>query len=453
MSNYGLDLQSSEWLLELPKVTGSLAWRTNSIDLACSLRIGRNGYVALDFEPVRVTEESKWALDIIGAKRRFTPWLRLKGEAPEGIKVTSDHVSLKGYELGRDAEALTIRLSGEASRLRIQYRDVPPDVQAGSAIYSTVGMLGYRIQTAASEVGSISLAGPSKITDFSLINGALRIDAGDSRALDGWIAACDEVVDRILDMVSLAEGRLVRWSVRRLDERGEIIFYDFRGPQVTNGPQDEVLHFLNLQPVLDLALGSYTKELQEETGLRVALQWFVYHPRYLEVQLITAFSALEHLVSVNATKVGGVNIASKNVFDALLPKLKKPLEGAIASAPAAADESAALRRLKDKVSQLNDGSLQDRISNLVMRYGVPVVGIAEHISKAVQARNDVVHRGLYDAVEKNRDIYVHVVVVRELLKRIFLTLLGYQGQYQTMLNGPEWTTFPPTDVTLQLDQD
>jgi len=64
------------------------------------------------------------------------------------------------------------------------------------------------------------------------------------------------------------------------------------------------------------------------------------------------------------------------------------------------------------------------------------------IKHAIDARNLVVHRGLFRS-EKERRLHEYVVLLRELLKRIFLTLLGYKGQYFSLLNGPQWLRFPP----------
>ena len=55
-----------------------------------------------------------------------------------------------------------------------------------------------------------------------------------------------------------------------------------------------------------------------------------------------------------------------------------------------------------------------------------------------------VHRGLYISAQNEKSINDHLAVLRELLKRIFLTLLKYNGEYQSFLNGPAWINFTPS---------
>ena len=66
---------------------------------------------------------------------------------------------------------------------------------------------------------------------------------------------------------------------------------------------------------------------------------------------------------------------------------------------------------------------------------------------SIDARNDIIHTGMHDAPFAS--FHLHVAVLRELLKRIFLALLKYTGNYQSYLNGPAWIVFPPTDTRVE----
>jgi len=79
---------------------------------------------------------------------------------------------------------------------------------------------------------------------------------------------------------------------------------------------------------------------------------------------------------------------------------------------------------------------------MLTTYKVPVIGLEKKIKKAIDARNRTVHEGLYRS-DVRGEIYDHVMVLRELLKRIFLTLLQYSGTYQSSLDGMAWKNFPP----------
>ena len=213
--------------------------------------------------------------------------------------------------------------------------------------------------------------------------------------------------------------------------------------------QDGVFHFLNLQPVLDLALTKYTDELCQQTGLSVALEWFVHHPHYSELQLVSSMTALEHLVAVFTQHHPPPLIVPKEYFDRLLVQMKVPWQNEMNDAGDDKMLAAALTRGREKLNNLNEGSFRDKLQAMLQHYAVPLSGLKwPMINKAVQARNLVVHRGLYRSTPTSSQsdsphILRHVTVLRELIKRIFLSLLEFEGQYFSLLNGPNWIHFPP----------
>lgn len=70
---------------------------------------------------------------------------------------------------------------------------------------------------------------------------------------------------------------------------------------------------------------------------------------------------------------------------------------------------------------------------------------------AIDARNKIIHTGRHDI--PHEELTMHVAALRELLKRIVLTLLNYQGTYISFLDGQETVTFPPTNTTITPDLD
>jgi hypothetical protein len=225
-----------------------------------------------------------------------------------------------------------------------------------------------------------------------------------------------------------------------------VLAIDCEGPKGTGPAFDGVFHYLNLQPVLELAINRYTDELCESTGLAVALEWFVHHPRYAELQLISASTALEHLIVSFVKKHGAPRIVPLELFEELAAKMKSVCQEAMRDAEE--PRRRAIERLRNKLAQINDGSLKDKLESLIETYGVPLAGLdIKQISDAITARNLVVHRGLYRSESESEGIQQHVAVLRELLKRIFLVLLRYEGEYFSLLTGPQWVHFPPAPQT------
>lgn len=293
------------------------------------------------------------------------------------------------------------------------------------------------------EAGRLTLVGPTTLREPDDISGSVDIEASDdNHPLELWLSDCDAIVSRILDMISFAEGGLIRWSARRIESQQGLIAIDCEGSKESGPAFDGVFHHLNLQPVLELAVERYSEELCQKTGFAVALEWFVHHPRYAELQLIAAATALEHLVAVFVKSNGVPKVVSTELFDGIIGAMK----GLWREAANGANETdrARIPRMISKLGQLNDGSFYDKLAALIGSYKVPLAGLdLKEIKLAIDARNVVVHRGSYRNQEEHRNLRRHVSVLRELLKRIFLSLLHFEGEYFSLLNGPEWVRFPP----------
>lgn len=437
---------AQEALLCLSEVEGQLSSAHNASTLRWSVTVGNNGAIALVFQPIDLTSATAWLFDAGFAQGRTLPRLSIRGATSDGIVVESDYVYVLDLNTTTDATGTKLFLSGNTSRLRLVYRRLPETSRGVHATYLTVGMRALGCPSVDTSLGSVTLVAPTKIDDPEHINSRVHIQASeDERPLAEWLSGCDRLVEQILDMISFAEGGFIRWSVRKIESEEGILAIDCDGAKGMGPAWDGAFHYLNLQPVLDLAVTRYTEKLCQTTGLAIALEWFVHHPRYAELQLISAMTALEHLVGVFVQNHGAPKIVPQELFDSLL-KTTNTLWKAMEKSPKA--DQAAIERLKRKLTNANEGSFRDKLEGMLKAYNVPLFGLElDRISNAVAARNRVVHRGLYRSKKEQISLQEHVAVIRELLKRIFLTLLQYQGQYYSLLNGPEWIEFPPTPLS------
>lgn len=53
----------------------------------------------------------------------------------------------------------------------------------------------------------------------------------------------------------------------------------------------------------------------------------------------------------------------------------------------------------------------------------------------------LLHRGRYT---DDRPLQEHLTVLREVVVRTILTMLNFQGSYESYLRDPTWRSFPPT---------
>jgi hypothetical protein len=443
--------ETSKPLLEFPVVKGRLLYQENETEAQWSVVVARNGSISLKFQPIPLTNSTKWLIGPAHPNAILLPALSLSGVTPEGVSMASESVSILSFGTPDDGTGPKMQLSAEALQLRVVYREPPAYAANLRLIYFAVGMTGHGSPSILTEAGELSIRAPSQVEEPNHITGEVILDSGNvGRATETWLTKCDELAEQVLDMISFAEGHFIRWSIRRLESDKELLVLDCNGAKPTGPAHDAVFSHLALQPFLDLAVTRYTKELRDRTGMQVALEWFLHLPRYVELQLLSAASALEHLVAIFYKKHPEPKLVDSVKFKELRKEIDKIWSAIFDKPPttSCADQN----RLKQSIGSANRGSLTDKLLNMLTAYKVPIEGLEEKIKKAIKARNRTVHEGLYRS-EVRGEIYEHVMVLRELLKRIFLTLLQYSGTYQSSLDGMAWKDFPPKNSNTTVSGD
>ena len=378
-------------------------------------------------------------------------WATIRGETKDGRRIHSKYVALHsraGFE--------RLKIEGQASHLTVKWERPPQDSLGLRTMYLTAGMQCFGVQHTSSLAGDVLIAGRYDIKDFDELAGQIDIVSKRRQSLRSWLKRCDDTVQQLLGLISLANGKATDWSIRhvvhdaRTGDKKKIIITDLDGPKGAGRPQDGVGHFLNLKPWIDLAVTRYTKRLRRSTGIDVAIHWLLFHPRYLEFQLLAAVTALEHLVAKYSKRGRGPKLVNPRSFASVRRRFEPELAALLRRARRRANNNAVkgIEQLGNKLRGANQAPFQARLRGMLHFYAVPLEGIDNKIADAIAARNRIVHTGRYHE-DGFHELYEHVVVLRELLKRIILTLLRYAGQYHTMLNGSENRAFPPKDLKFE----
>jgi hypothetical protein len=196
-----------------------------------------------------------------------------------------------------------------------------------------------------------------------------------------------------------------------------------------------------LQPAIETALNNYTPELRQDTGLDVAIAWSLMNSRYSEADFLAAMTALEHLIYVYSARNPQGRIVGKGDFrNKIQPVIEDALRTALASLGIRSGDSR-VAEMVENLGKINERSLRDHLEAFLAYHGVPVDKPKEVIKILVKLRNDIVHRG-QASPENQPHLEKLLAVLRELLARVFLTLLRYRGPYFSYLAGCEIKQFP-----------
>ncbi len=439
-------------LLDLRNCSGQLCWQENVLNIDFDLSCGKDGAIKLKLKDIPFGRDVFWLHELFNKKGRYFEFLQLKGNDGKGNSITSNSVILNSLRNRYDKSGSWICPEGTCMQLQLNSsKPLTYDKTAELLLkYRLLGFECFGRLSGKTDFGSIEVAGSTKIENYDEVTGVLLIKAQHERNFDltNWIERCDKSARSILDILSLANDRYIDWTSRSIFHNRSWVSSLFIGPRRAGKPSQPLFTYLNLQPVLNLALTNYSEELKQKTGLDVAIEWFLIKSNYDEVRFLTTMTALEHLVYVYAGREREkifqnktfekvirpqVNVALNQSLDLLLEKEEDAEKRAIYPNK--------IKSAKDKVIEINRYPFKENLWKFLKEYKVPLDGIDQDIEMAVAARHQIVHRGLYMQVSDDQSIRDHLAVLRELLKRIFLALLKYNGEYQSFLDGPEDKSF------------
>lgn len=440
------DSQSHAPLISWSACRGTLSDGEHSVAIECEVTVAHDAKVTLVVADVPVAAESGWLRDPgVRVSGRTLRHFSLSLKADNGDQLESRHVTLTNIGETWALSASVIRIRGEALTLTVNHAPAPDWAAAGTeriARYHLVGLRAFGQQQEDTDIGRVTLTGASDVTDFSKLAGELVIESATGSVADAeWLSAVDARIEEILLMVSLGAGRLVRWGVREFAVGSIRRSLEFRGSQASGPPHEPMFHHLAFEPALRLGTHHYRRSLGERTGLDIAVEWYLMSHHYAESGFLASMTALEHLVAKHVDQLGAVlpKAAFRRVRESLVATLADPptreaVRAALLStskAPAEADATAvaALEQLAQKLGNLNRLSLQQSVIALLELYDVSHADLRPDVRQLIKIRNNIVHRGIHSPGDEGEPLIEAVAALRELLRRLFLAILGYKGRY------------------------
>jgi len=105
--------------------------------------------------------------------------------------------------------------------------------------------------------------------------------------------------------------------------------------------------------------------------------------------------------------------------------------------------------LREKLPELNRPYLLEKITKYINDREIVIDDFPKNaLKEIIKARNAIVHQGIYfDYVNPTQvDVWEHVMVARELVVRIFLKVLRFEGNYFSLLHEGKQLRFPSCRV-------
>lgn len=421
-----------EVILELKRCEGKLTRGQDSLDLHFDLTVDQFGKVAIQFAEIPLTKASGFLFDLIHDDGDEDSLPSLSGLHPDGVAIVARFLQTEAHESRSNH-------SGTHFGARMQTRDLRLTKESGVGPRSA-HRLEYifprfkcfradpPVETAD---GCYSVVGETDIDDHRELGGVVIVEL--PSAWQPNLDAYDDRVNTLLDFLSLASGRLLRWSVRKhFDPSGQLLM-KFRGNQAHGDKGLALFPYLHLRPAIEAALTRISVDDHRRLGLSVATSWTLMNSQFDEANFQGMMTALEHLIHVGLPDDGKASLFPREQFRAIRPMLDEALRTVLASCGVDRNDSR-IDVLLHRVRGQNYKPFKAKIEAYLDFHGVPAQDLLPSLASIVDLRNQVVHQGLAGDY-RDGSFREAVDSARELLARIFMTHLRYSGPYESFLGG------------------
>lgn len=443
-----------------PRCEGMLRADDRFVSVTSSVEFSLQGELSILFDDIPLEQESAWLLHATHTDDGpFARSFAVQLLATNGETLISDRVYVTSVGMRTMDGRKTLRLKAKADALDVVVGPVNRSFmgEVHQLQYHTVGMLGFdRVRGDCIE-GDMVTEGPPQMSPETILSGQIHLRRIDVVDPDSWISACDKRVLSTLRIVSLALGRPIDWTVREHFVDGQRARSRFLSAAHPLPAVEPVFTHLDLQPVLELALCNHDRLLDQDLRLGEAIDWVVQWHVLAEIRLLAAVTAFQGLLTGYSPAAGGL-IPKACFRDTIRPRLHAALSGpdvrdavraALGHEMTEPQLDDLFAELSNKLGNLNQRSLPTRLVDFLGHYNVPMADLPISIIELLRTRNRVVHGANNLAVAYEERTTDRAAMMREVLRRSILAMLGYSGSFYSYFRGQQWLTFgaPPTRAT------
>lgn len=396
------------------------------MSVSFTAEVDRDGLLQLHLENLAVSKE---ALKLNGHSRPRdeVDVLRLRGENDEGQQFSSDDFHITHFSHGAE-----LTYQGECFGAEIT---IPQSESASQNHHMRVWHVRqfstFRKMARDTKLGRVVIAGPKNESGSQEPDGYMAIVMADGLDEGEWWLESERFLEHVARILSFASDTYFRPVVEERYEPGLLTIRTCRQSRANN-PFMPPFHFLNLDPIFKCACESYFTRHDQIKALDTAIRWLTAPIAYDENRLVNAISALENIL--DGAHIEGLDkYLGSGAFKKLAKRVREVLR-----------EAEAPEQMLNKVPELNRRSLAEKVEALLTTRKIEAGDMpADWLDAAIKQRNHIVHRGFAkQPLDESEDVLDHTVWVREIVTRIILEKVGFEGGYRSWLHRDKQWHFP-----------
>jgi len=422
--------------LDTIRFEGRLAGHGRSADVGFDVRIDDDGKldVRLDRLPF-----ARATLDL---HRQQAPGdamdlITLSGESGTGWNFHSDSFSIThfghGSEPGRELE-----FQGSCGLAELS-RATDKEASRSRRLWFVRQLRAVHALRAETPLGQVIAGGPHDLArDSQQPSGAIQITHPGGEADEAWWEETERFMIHLARVMSFGCGSYLLPVMEQRVDRDRLVWRVVkrgRAPAPFLAPFSE----LCLEPVFRRACESYPVLADQVELLDPAIRWLTAPVAMWEQHLVNAMTALEAILDRTAPE-GKRLFLTGTGFKKLCKKLKTLLK----------DESAPAGMV-DKLLELNRRPFKEQLDALLEHRQIVTADLPEGwLDEVLKSRNHIVHTGVAPVTEDESSVTLDQIVwPREIVIRLTLERIGFEGPYNSWLHKDEMLHFPSCEPMAQ----
>ena len=413
----------------LKRFAGTISGEGLSQDVAFTAEVDARGDLNLGFDPLPMNAAT-FKLRQGLSRGQETPVWSLRGVGPGGETFSSDRFMIVGYHDEIRDDGGTTTLKGACSETEIVETFEKPAIPQFRWTFRR--FRSFRGMQHAIEGGLLHAGGATPGPDDPQhLTGIIAVKADQSKVPASWWSDIEKRADHVRRVLSLASGVYLEPYT---EDRLEGTTHRLRVFSRSNAPESFLppFHFLNLEPIFQTACTSSHEICARFLELDPALRWLLSPGHYDEIRLLAPMTALENILEISYP-----SNRSQLMESSVFRKFAKAVRALI-------DEMGLPEAVRAKIAELNRPSFIEKVKRYVDEHGIVTIDFPNGgLEPVIKARNLIVHTGIYFNDEEDQiDMWDHMLVARELVIRILLDALKFEGNYSSALHRDAQLRFP-----------
>jgi hypothetical protein len=425
--------------MESKKFRGTLSSGESSLEVGFTAKVDDAGEVQFEFEPIPFTKQSAFIQTDWDPPGHDFGEFNLVGVAEDGATFDTDNLIFTTVGWRSTTTDSTFNLSASCSEARFRMK-----AARGDGPVAKLFLKGFRTAlwplVAETRLGVARMLGLDSLDELPSSNsmsGRIQVNGGSNvEDAEAWRAEVDGFLEHLRHIMSFASGAMLHAPLFEFIHDGQVELVALSQPRQEAAYMAPFSHRA-LEPIFKRAVETHFNPAFAVDKLHYAISWYCMSSAYVEANLITAMTVLENLISSNLSKAD-TEIQDEANFKKLRKKISNAAKEHFAEMPLDGEEQQRMvADVNEKLNDINRRTLKQKIDILGKRWGMSLGGLTEEqIKGAKKARDSVVHQGFYEHVPgKNSELFEHMLVARELVVRLILTVLQFDGSYRTYLDG------------------